>query len=508
MTIVLPESYTAQMRSLLGCEAERFLNAYTAPRTQGLRFHTRKLSELGAEAREELLAALTEKLGLEPVPWCRSGYYYREDARPGKQPYHAAGLYYIQEPSAMSAVELLAPEPGDTVLDLAAAPGGKSTHILDKLHGRGLLISNEIHPVRARSLSENVERMGGTNAVVVNASPPQLESRFPRFFDKIMVDAPCSGEGMFRKDPDAIREWSPAHVEMCAARQLDILHSAVHMLKVGGTLAYSTCTFNEQENERTVEALLAAYPALELVRTERIWPHLHRGEGHFVAVLRLRGEADSEGLDAAEAGATHETIAVQQSLNATAGRHLLAAQEDRQSPVAAGRGRARKGAAAPKGRRGSKPEDDAMKLFAQFADTLGGESFTQRLFAMLGPGEPLLFGEQLYWLPAGEQGSLRSDSLHGLKVLRPGLHLAELKKDRAEPAHALALAMDAALAALAPAVELDPPQAERYLRGETLEAASSGSGWVLVTAGGFALGWGKQIGQQVKNHYPKGLRWH
>lgn len=470
---VLPQAYIEQMQRLLAAEAEAFLQSYAEPRTQGLRLNTYKI---GAR-REQVLQSLTEAFGLEPVPWCESGYYYPEDRRPGKHPLHAAGLYYIQEPSAMSAVELLAPVPGDLVLDLAAAPGGKSTHIADKLQGKGLLVSNEIHPVRAKSLAENVERMGIANAVVVNATPQQLAAKFPQVFDKIMVDAPCSGEGMFRKDPDTIGEWSPQHVDMCAARQLDILQSAVTMLKPGGRLAYSTCTFNKQENEQTVQALLAEFPALRLLRTERIWPHRQRGEGHFVAILELSTQAGHP--EAPSVGAAAET------------------------------GNRRKERPA-RGKRGAgRPEEDALRLFRRLAESIGGEAWADELQAWLGPGKPLLFGEQLYWLPAAEGGALSGNWLHGLKVLRPGLHLAELKKDRAEPAHALALALPARLASGIPSFRLDEDgvaAAERYLRGETLETDAPGSGWTLVTLDGLALGWGKQSGTQIKNHYPKGLR--
>ncbi|SDC23719.1 16S rRNA C967 or C1407 C5-methylase, RsmB/RsmF family [Paenibacillus sp. UNCCL117] len=464
MSPTLPPSFLNQMRSQLQEEAEAFIRSYDQPRTYGLRLHTHKL----AANSPRLLSGLIEEFDLTPVPWCGTGYYYPETAKPGKHPLHAAGAYYIQEPSAMSAVELLDPQPGDVVLDLAAAPGGKSTQIADKLQGQGLLITNEIHPARAKILSENIERMGIANAVVVSAAPQQLAERFPRFFDKLMVDAPCSGEGMFRKDPDAISEWSPAHVEMCAARQLDILQSAVAMLKPGGRLAYSTCTFNEQENEQTVAALLAGFPALRLLRTERIWPHLEQGEGHFVALLELQNE-----LDDREAGKQAEP---------------------------------RSSAAPARSKRGAKPEEEGMLLFAQLADNIGGPGYAAELQEELGKGSPLLFGDQLYWLPAGPGSGFSPELLQGLKVLRPGLHLAELKKDRAEPAHALALALTGPIFSRARQLQLTASQAERYLRGEALEAADAAAGWTLAVYEGLPLGWGKASGGQLKNHYPKGLR--
>jgi 16S rRNA C967 or C1407 C5-methylase (RsmB/RsmF family)/NOL1/NOP2/fmu family ribosome biogenesis protein len=452
----LPEAYIEQMKRQLGEEAAAFLASYSQPRTQGLRLHPSK-------ATKEMTARLIERFALERVPWCDTGYYYPEEQRPGKHPYHSAGLYYIQEPSAMSAVELLDPQPGEIVLDLAGAPGGKTTHIGGKLRGEGLLIANEIHPARAKILSENVERMGLRNAVVVSASPQQLEERFPAYFDRIMVDAPCSGEGMFRKDPEAIGEWSPEHVTMCAARQLDILPSAIAMLRPGGRLAYSTCTFNEQENEQVIAALGQRYPRLVLERTERIWPHQHRGEGHFVALFRL----EAEGI-----------------------------AEERSLPYSGGR---RGG----KGKRGvPRPEEEAMRHFRTFSAAFLTADFE------LPEGEPVLFGEQLYWLPAPAGSGFGAGTLEGLKVLRPGLHLAEVKKDRVEPAHALALSAGsaAALAQQALSLPADSEETTRYLRGEALGTCEMRQGWVLVAVDDLPLGWGKQSGDQVKNHYPKGLR--
>lgn len=462
--ISLPEAYIEYIKKMLGGEAEAFLASYDASRTQGLRLNTAKVSPDSPAFGEMAL-----RFGLEPVPWCPTGCYYREDARPGKHPYHTAGLYYIQEPSAMSAVELLAPEPGDTVLDLAAAPGGKSTQIAGKIGPEGLLVANEIHPARALILSENLERMGLAHAVAVNAAPDRLAECFPGFFDKIMLDAPCSGEGMFRKDPEAIAEWSPGHVAMCAARQLDIVRQAVRMLRPGGRLGYSTCTFNREENEGLVEAVVSEFPDMELERTERIWPHLHRGEGHFVAVLRKSG--DGEGVAAASA----ETRTAR-----------------KKAPAAAGRG-------TPP----SKPVQEAWKRFAEFA----ADTFRTEL--PLPPGEPILFGEQLYWLPHGADGRFSPERLNGLKTPRPGLHLAALKKNRVEPAHALALFAPPGAFRGAADFAADSQELAAYLRGESLPApAELPSGWVPVCADGYPVGWAKNSAGQLKNHYPKGLRQH
>lgn len=471
MRSTLPEAFRRQMATMLKPEElESFLESYNAPRALGLRINAAKLDTASPQFRE-----LQEQFGLEPIPWCPTGYYYKEDTRPGKHPYHAAGFYYLQEPSAMSSAELLDPQPGETVLDLAGAPGGKSTQIAAKLGKTGLLIANEIHPSRAQILAENIERMGLSNTVVVQSTPDKLAERFPRFFDRIMLDAPCSGEGMFRKDPEAIREWSPEHVTMCAARQLDIMHSAVAMLKPGGVLGYSTCTFNLQENEELIAAVIQQYPSLRLERMERVWPHLERGEGHFVAVLRL---AQIEGNE--------ETVG------------------------AAGRAERMQGKGNPAAKRTdgtarlNKQTSEAWDLFRQFA----AEALTDGLAALPDDGEPLLFGEQLYWLPHGQAHSFSSSFLEGLRTLRPGLHLATVKKNRVEPAHALALALPIQSTSTTVTFPAESAELHAYLRGEALPAPEGLSGgWIPVcTGGGQPIGWAKCSSGQLKNHYPKGLR--
>ncbi|MFK7696383.1 RsmB/NOP family class I SAM-dependent RNA methyltransferase [Paenibacillus sp. HJGM_3] len=470
VTIKLPEAFVTRMSAQLGDEINEFLHSYEAPRTQGMRLNPLKMQP--PQKEHPVFGELERRFGLEPVPWCPTGYYYKDDARPGKLPYHSAGVYYMQEPSAMSSAELLAPVPGDIVLDLAAAPGGKSTQLAGMLQGQGLLLANEIHPARAKILSENIERSGIRNAVVTSSTPDQLAARFPSFFDKIMLDTPCSGEGMFRKDEEARGEWSPEHVEMCATRQLDILDSAAVMLKPGGLLAYSTCTFNREENEDVLEAFTSKHPDYAVLRTERIWPHRQRGEGHFVALLHRQG-------DTAAAGA---------SLSAS-GR-----SRDRETP-------------APKRRGGT----DAGEAAAAAAMRETRAFLAQALPGLaLGPGEPVLFGEQLYWLPHAEGCPFRAAALDGLRVLRPGLHLAAVKKGRVEPAHALALAcapQDVPAQARAN-YRADDATVAAYLRGEALPAADGlAGGWCVVAVDGFPLGWGKASDGQIKNHYPKGLRW-
>ncbi|MDN4069401.1 RsmB/NOP family class I SAM-dependent RNA methyltransferase [Paenibacillus vini] len=474
----LPDAFRAQVSAMLGeADSKSFFRSYEAQRTYGLRFNTLKLSPDSAAAGE-----ISGLFGLRPVPWCDSGYYYEGNNRPGKHPYHAAGLYYIQEPSAMSAVELLNPQPGETILDLAAAPGGKTTQIAAKMKGEGLLISNEIHPQRARILAENVERMGIRGTVVTNATPAELSSRFPLTFDRIMLDAPCSGEGMFRKDPDAVEEWSPDAVELCAARQWDILRDAVAMLKPGGKLAYSTCTFNRRENEDTISRLLTEYPFLKLSAEKRIWPHLQEGEGHYVALLERAADG---------------TVA-ENSLQASPGRD----KDSKKRPERAGsRHRAGQGGKSAGGR-DTAAALDAFRAFA--ADELPG-------FAA--DGEPILFGEALYLLPRSEGLALNAERLTGLKVPRAGLQLGEYHKGRFMPAHALAMASSAAGddAVRVWTLAADSPSVTAYLHGETLPVPEDLRGWCLVAiaCGGesFPLGWGKASGGQLKNHLPKGLRW-
>lgn len=253
-TMMLPEAFQEKMKALLGGEYGDFIKSYEKERVQGLRFNQLKVNI------DEIPDEMQSEFQLKKIPWVKEGYYYHSQSRPGKHAWHEAGVYYIQEPSAMAVVELLDPKPGDVVLDLCGAPGGKTTHIASRMKGEGLLVSNEIHPARVKILSQNVERMGIANAVVTNADSRKLTDYFPEFFDKIVVDAPCSGEGMFRKDEGARAEWSPASVRLCAERQAEILDNAAAMLKGGGRLVYSTCTFSPEENEGSIQAFLERHP--------------------------------------------------------------------------------------------------------------------------------------------------------------------------------------------------------------------------------------------------------
>lgn len=367
----------------------------------------------------------------------------------------------------MVVAPLVGARPGERVLDLAAAPGGKTTQLAAHMENRGLLVANEIDPGRARALVENLERLGITCAVVVCERPERLAERLPGFFDRVLVDAPCSGEGMFRKDPQAVLEWSEQQVAVCAARQFDILQDAMKMLKPGGTLVYSTCTFAEEENEEIIDRLCGEYPHMERITMERFWPHRHRGEGHFVAVLRDRREEEAPlELGPAAAAGPKRRDKMQRSKHSS---------------------RAAQGSA-----------EAAMRLFHAFAaEQL--PNFT------LPEGEPILFGEQLYWLPVCG-GKMSADLLQGLRVPRPGLHLGLVRKQRFEPSHALALALKPDETEQVHHLTAEDSETEAYLRGETLPIGAGMKGWTLVAVDGYPLGWGKAGGGMLKNHYPKGLR--
>lgn len=309
MAAQLPSSFSERMMDLLGTDYNQFADSYKETPNGGVRVNTLKISV-------EKLQALST-LELEPIPWCPTGFYTEDGARPGKHPHYHAGLYYIQEPSAMAPVELLDVQPGDRVLDLCAAPGGKSTQISAKLSGEGLLVTNDLHPERTKALAKNLELYGVRNGIVLNESPDHIAAAFPLYFDKILIDAPCSGEGMFRKDEDMVKQWDSGTPAKYAAMQRDILRSAATALAPGGTLVYSTCTFATEENEEIIAEFISEHPQFsvitvggtgsfapgfgELSGTARLWPHKVKGEGHFMAVLQHVGpKVSAEERDQAE----------------------------------------------------------------------------------------------------------------------------------------------------------------------------------------------------------------
>ena len=428
---MLPEAFLLRMEKQLGIEYNDFLKSLERPRAVALRFNPLK--------GEAPAMPFTK----EPVPWEPQGFYYDPEARPGLHVYHEAGVYYLQEASAMAPVALLDPQPGEKVCDLCAAPGGKTTQIAGRMLGAGFLLCNEINPKRAKILSRNIERMAVANTLVTNEHPANLAKKYPGFFDRVLVDAPCSGEGMFRKEEAAITDWSQETVEMCARRQAEILHSAALLVRPGGRLVYSTCTFAPEEDEEAVAAFLAEHPEFEPETLEapwfvpgengshRMWPHKLLGEGHFAAVFKKTGGEETE------------------------------------TDIPGGE-----------------------KLPAQWT------AFAKELGIRLPEGKALSFGQNLYWAPA-EMPDIRK-----IKVMRPGLELGTVKKDRFEPAHALALWLDNCKNTQTYGAESEEMKA--YLHGDVVP--SEKKGWCLVSADGYSIGWGKGDGRVLKNHYPKGLR--
>lgn len=484
---MIPDLFKARMQSMLSSEYDSFMASYDLPQYHALRINPLKGSP------DTILKEFASEL--TPIPWCSHGYYYSQNIRPGRHPYHEAGAYYIQEPSAMVPAEYLDVHAGDMVLDLCAAPGGKSTQIACHMNGKGLLVSNEIVPQRAKILSENIERLGIANAVVTNESPERLADFFPSFFDKIMVDAPCSGEGMFRKNSDACLEWSPDNVKRCATRQSSILDHAATMLKPGGRMVYSTCTFAPEENEGSIVNFLLRHRDFKLVHVQkmegmsegkrdyamncidttlcseyskdelenilnslshtiRLWPHLIKGEGHFVAVLEKSGVKEAHTC-------TYQTIKA--------------------------------------------VKDKSLKDYLDFCDSF---------FINRPSGAHILFGNQLYVVPE------HCPNLDKLKVLRPGLHLGTFLKNRFEPSHSLALYLKPEDVKNIINLTLDrthnftPDNTRvtaidelvyRYLNGESIECDGN-KGWNLICVNGYSIGFGKLSEGVLKNHYPKGLR--
>lgn len=479
----LPIEFEKKMKTFLGDEWEEFLYSYDNNRFQALRFNTLKVGK--NKSVEEEIAGIMDKLCIpmdKKVTWANDAYYYDEEKRPGKHPYHEMGLYYIQEPSAMSAAALLAPKPGMRVLDLCAAPGGKSTQLATYLGDSGLLVSNEINTQRSRILSQNIERMGIKNAIVTNEDSFVLASHFPSFFNAIQVDAPCSGEGMFRKLPEAIEQWSVENVAICAARQKEILDNAAVMLKPGGVIVYSTCTFSREENEDVIEYFLERHPDFALEEMERFWPHKVDGEGHFVAKLVRRGSVN-------EFDADYEVC--EENCNKVEDTGL---KDDRKT---------KKNKNNKNRKNETKPAltKENMKLLSEFLD----ETVSEDMASWIKNARLVMFGEQLYRLPDMEV------DIKGLKVQRAGLHIGEFKKQRFEPSHSLALALKYSEAKNVVKLTCDDPQTTGFFNGQSVmlsdgQAAECKKGWALVCVDGYPAGWGKVNGAQVKNHYPKGLR--
>ena len=448
----LPAEFTDRMKLMLGNEYDDFINTFDDETPYaGLRLNLKK------ENTEKLFSEFISKK--DKIPWCSYGYYTDKQKINGNHPYHIAGMCYFQEPSAMASVEALNIKEDDFVLDLCAAPGGKSTQAGAKLSENGLLVANEIIPKRAAILAENTERFGFMNTIITNENPEKLVDKFAGFFDKIIVDAPCSGEGMFKKEPKAITEWSINHTKTCAVRQKHIMDCAYKMLREGGNIAYSTCTFAPCENEGVIEYMLCEYPDLSLVdtgldmlsggngawtgsdmdmsKTKHIFPHINKGEGHFLAVLHKQGKSGDRIIPHLK---TKENIKT------------------------------------------------AVKLFKDFEKAVLNTNLD---------GAFDMFKDNLYLIPHG----IQTDKI---KLLRAGFYLGTIKKNRFEPSHALALALKYNDFKNKISFSASDEQLKKYLRGETLESEINGYTAVMVDKN--PLGWAKGSCGILKNHFPKHLR--
>lgn len=452
----LPSAFKTKYQRLLGDEAPAFLAALNEQSLSGFRVNPLK----------DGLPQKTISQAKGKVPYVPTGYYGQVN---GKSLDHVTGWVYSQEPSAMYVGEVVDPQPGERVLDLCAAPGGKSTHLISLMKDQGLLVANEIFRKRALILAENLERWGTRNTVVTNESPEKLEKQFPKFFDRILIDAPCSGEGMFRKEPAGIEYWNTDYPAECANRQQKIIASAIKMLKPGGILVYSTCTFAPEEDEQNASWILKnysemqmeevkAYPGMdhgrpewadgnpELAKAIRLFPHHIKGEGHFVAKFRYGTPVAEKPLRKKRRKKKHS--------------NSYALTKDQQ------------------------------ELFTNFQDSVIPNYQPTRL---------VLFGEQLYDLPAG------ISEIDDLNILRPGLHLGTFKKRRFEPSLALALALTPTEAKKT--LELSEEQWRQYVHGDTITIDKElASGWYLLVSDKHSCGFGKLVQKTVKNFYPKGLR--
>lgn len=463
---ILPDAFSTKMKQILGTDYDAFEQALLDERSYGLRFNPLKVDRDRWDVLGQLLGVISA------VPWAEEGFYYNQDAKPGKSVFHEAGAIYIQEPSAMSVVTALDPKPGERICDLCAAPGGKTTHIAGKMNGEGILVSNEIMTDRARILARNVERLGIKNCIVTNADPQTMANNFPGYFHKMVVDAPCSGEGMFRKDDTAIEEWSEYNVSLCIERQKEILDCAAQMIMPGGTIVYSTCTYEPGEDEGMIADFLENHTDWHLVDAgvdglsyglqisdnvdseyvRRLWPHLQKGEGHFLAKLVRDG--------------------------------IYLLDENKVALNA-------------------KNKNSNAKTYEEALRFLHTKLFSESFLADIDTKNMYLSGDNICLLPKG----FADNYLKRLKTIRTGLELLVRCKDRFEPAHALAVALKKDEAKYS--FECDRQEAIKYLRGETVNITPGeipNGEWVLVCYEGLSMGWAKHVNGVLKNHYPKGLR--
>jgi NOL1/NOP2/sun family putative RNA methylase len=471
----LPKQFEDRMRKLLGEEYDEYLQCYEKPHYGGVRVNTLKTTP---EDFERICP-----FSIARIPWVKNGYYFdTKEEQPAKHPYYYAGLYYIQEPCAMTPASLLPVIKGDKVLDICAAPGGKSTELGAKLGGEGVLVSNDISNSRAKALLKNIELFGIRNALILSEAPNKLVDYFPEYFDKILIDAPCSGEGMFRKSPAIMKNWEQYGVDYYNKLQKEIILFAARMLKPGGYMLYSTCTFSPEENEGTISYLMEQYPEFHVVpalpdekiqkeynisyegfdhgRPEwveegkeelknciRLWPHKINGEGHFVTLLHKSENASAES------------------------RYQDASSADS----------------------GVKGKNALSEEFHDFMKELKIPYEKEQLTVR---------EERVYLLPKG------LPDLKGLRILRQGLLLGEMKKQRFEPSQALANALRTTEYNKIIRFQADDPNAIRYLKCEAVEPEGEyEDGWYLVCVEDYPLGWMKIAKNNFKNKYLPGWRW-
>lgn len=453
----LPEEFLENMKNLLGAEYDHWLAAMDNPPSAGLRINTMKLNQTRWEEGQC-------PYRISAVPWTTNGYYLEESVRPAKHPYYYAGLYYLQEPSAMAPAELLPIKPGDMVLDLCGAPGGKSTELGARLEGEGLLVANDISNSRARALLKNLELFGIPNICVTSEGPDKLANVFGACFDGILVDAPCSGEGMFRKDPGLIKSWKEHGPNYYAPLQKEILAQAVLMLKPGGYLLYSTCTFAKAEDEDVISWLLSEFPQMELSPlllfpgaaggmegqpVIRMFPHKLRGEGHFAALLQMRMES--------------ATVKAESNV-----------------------------------------PSEGSRTWRELEKEIDFQAFWVDMNIDLEKERLMIKQEQVYYLPKDFNHQWK------LRYLRTGLLLGEIKKGRFEPSQALAMTLKKEDFASSISFTSTDERVIRYLKGETISLTSEETlkkGWCLVCVDTFPLGWAKCTGTTLKNKYCPGWRW-
>lgn len=471
------ENYVEHLKKIPNLDTKKMLECFEEEKKLGVRFNTKKISksDINSKNIKKNLKKYDIKCNFLPISWCDTGFYYNNQTRLGKSVLHELGLYYLQEPSAMAPVEFLDIKDSSIVLDLCASPGGKSTQIAQKLKN-GFLIANEIVPSRAKILCENIQRLGLENVIVINHSPKELEMKFENYFDRILVDAPCSGEGMFRKNDDAIDEWTSITPSSCATRQKEIIESAYKMLKEDGKMVYSTCTFSLEENEEVIKYLLDNHNDMEilpveherynfdfgvdiddtkhLLNTARLYPYHIDGEGHFFAVLHKKNtNTTSKNLDNKNRFTNSKFSKIDKKL----------IKNGQKQPNI----------------------NKNIKIFENFAKNILKRNFENFV----------CFGNFLY--------SNCMIDLNGLKCLNAGIFLGEIKKDYFVPS--LHLAHCLSKNDCKEVVEITEEETKDYMEGLELET-SHADGWVLLCYKDLPLCFGKCVAGKIKNHYPKNLR--